>query len=1089
MMATQSRAFVVVRLLGVAMLWLGLAGRAEEPVPSLAPLNPEFVAYQTRLAELARSGSRVGGDGRFGHRPAPVDLSHLAAQVRTERAGTLRSLPAKFDWRTAEPGKLSPVRNQNPYNTCWTFAAYASLESWLRPAETPDYSERHMAHTHGYDLGYDDGGNHFMSSAYLARWSGPVDEADCPYSGMPTAPSGSYTARKQVREVLFYPSPVSNSAAMDLLKEAIMAHGALYVAYHHDDSFYKSANRAYYCANDLATNHAVSVVGWDDDFTATKFVTEPGNNGAWILRNSWGTGWGDGGYFYLSYHDKSFQKCTPALFTAAAEAENYDHVHQHDPLGLVSSFGYQTPQTVWGANVFALNGNEILKAVAFYTASRNVPYEVRVYRNLASTSPSSGTLCGIGSDGATVVSGTFAESGYHTVVLPTAVLLEAPQNFSVVVTLADTATQHPMAMEYAIPNYSSAASSSPGQSFYSSNGSSWTDLTVHYPSANFCIKAFTDEPPPEIDVLGGSPLQSIPSGNAASTTEDGTWFGSVGIGGSLAHTFTIRNTGAGTLYLTGSPLVAISGGEAGDFAVTAQPDSVVAAGGSTTFAMTFSPAIADVRSATVSIASNDPDESSYTFAVQGGGLALPVAVDDSYGTVRNTPLVVAAPGVLANDDDAEGGTMTASLLGEPANGTVVLAADGGFTYTPGLDFVGTDTFTYRASVGERHSAAATVTIAVAKSPQTIEFAPLGTKHYGDAPFELAATATSGLPVVFASSDPAVATVEGSTVTIIGLGTATITANQAGNALWSPAPEASQPLTVVFADPLWSVRLDVSSAVPAALAFGMHEFGSDGWDEGLDLLSGEEDQVYLASADLAVCLRADYRGSAAAGEFLLVVEAAGEPITLAWETPLLPEGKYLALYEVSLAGRAPVARELVGNTALDMAATRTLAVPAGGTRYYVIRYGDELVFDLAFRKGWNLVSLPIAPLLPSVADVLASGGDPAMIHEGSVLAWNGTAYVEVTEMAAGIGYWVCATGPAVRLIEGLPVVQDELVLAEGLNLLGPARPRALPVGGLLPGPVWMWNPQTLRYSPADALWPGQGYWFRATAAGNVPLEDR
>lgn len=355
MTTVRDKGIQAARLLGVAMLWLGLAGRAEEPVPSLAPLNPEFVAYQTRLAELARSGSRVGGDGRFGQRPAPVDLSHLAAQVPMEREGALRSLPAKFDWRTAEPAKLSPVRDQNPYNTCWTFATYASLESFLRGAETPDYSERHLAHTHGWNWGFDDGGNHIMSSAYLARWSGPVAEADCPYSGMPAAPSGSYAVRKQVREVLFYPSPIpSNSTTMDLLKGAIMANGALYVAYHHDDSFYKSVNRAYYCANDLATNHGVSVVGWDDDFAKTKFVTEPAANGAWILRNSWGTGWGDGGYFYLSYYDKSFQKCIPTLFTAAVEAENYDHVHQHDPLGWVGGFGYGSPTTIWEANVYAL---------------------------------------------------------------------------------------------------------------------------------------------------------------------------------------------------------------------------------------------------------------------------------------------------------------------------------------------------------------------------------------------------------------------------------------------------------------------------------------------------------------------------------------------------------------------------------------------------------------------------------------------------------------------------------------------------------------------------------------------------------------
>ncbi|MDX9979749.1 MAG: lectin like domain-containing protein [Lentisphaeria bacterium] len=732
MAATQSRAFVAVRLLGVVMLWLGLAGWAEEPAPSLAPLNPEFFAYQARLAELARSGSRIGGDGRFGHRPAPVDLSHLAAQVTVERDGaSARELPASFDWRTAEPGKLSPVRNQNPYNTCWTFATYASLESWLRPAETPDYSERHLAHTHGLDLGYDDGGNQWISASYLARWSGPVAEADCPYTGMPTAPSGTYTVRKRVQEVLFYPSPLpANSAVMDVIKGSIMANGALYVAYYHSDTYYKSANRAYYNPVNIDTNHGVSVVGWDDDFAAAKFASTPPGNGAWILRNSWGTGWGDGGYFYLSYYDTSFQSCTPALYTAAAEAENYDHLHQHDPLGWIGSFGYGSPTNVWGANVFALDDDEVLKAVAFYTAGRNVAYEVRVYRSLASASPSSGTLCGIGSEGATVVSGTFAEAGYHTVVLPTAVLLEAPQNFSVVVKLADPVSPFPVAMEYAISNYSSAATASPNQSFYSSNGSNWTDLTQFRSTANFCIKAFTDDPPPEIDVLGGAPLQSIPAGSASLSAADGTLYDPVAVGGSLAHTFTIRNTGAGNLLLTGSPLVGIGGGEAGDFAVTAQPDSLVAAGGSTTFAVTFSPSGLGPRTTTVSIASNDSDESPYTFALQGVGGNPPVAVDDGYDAVRNMPLVVAAPGVLANDD-GDGAALTAVKISDPANGTLSLHADGSFSYTSLAGFSGTDSFTYRASNGALQSDVATVTIEVAKPTVTLDVNENGSANFAD----------------------------------------------------------------------------------------------------------------------------------------------------------------------------------------------------------------------------------------------------------------------------------------------------------------------------------------------------------------------
>ena len=86
------------------------------------------------------------------------------------------------------------------------------------------------------------------------------------------------------------------------------------------------------------------------------------------------------------------------------------------------------------------------------------------------------------------------------------------------------------------------------------------------------------------------------------------------------------------------------------------------------------------------IAANDPNDA-------------PVAVDDAYATTEDTALTVAAPGVLGNDTDVDGDPLTAVLVAGPANGTVDLNPDGSFTYTPDPDFIGTDSFTYRASDG------------------------------------------------------------------------------------------------------------------------------------------------------------------------------------------------------------------------------------------------------------------------------------------------------------------------------------------------------------------------------------------------------
>ena len=91
----------------------------------------------------------------------------------------------------------------------------------------------------------------------------------------------------------------------------------------------------------------------------------------------------------------------------------------------------------------------------------------------------------------------------------------------------------------------------------------------------------------------------------------------------------------------------------------------------------------------------------------------------------------------------------------------------------------------------------TRTLTVNKGDQTITFGPIPQKAVGDEDFNLTATASSGLPVSFSSSDPAVATVTGTLVHIVGEGTTVITASQAGSALWNPAPDVPQDLIVII----------------------------------------------------------------------------------------------------------------------------------------------------------------------------------------------------------------------------------------------------------------------------------------------------
>jgi VCBS repeat-containing protein len=103
----------------------------------------------------------------------------------------------------------------------------------------------------------------------------------------------------------------------------------------------------------------------------------------------------------------------------------------------------------------------------------------------------------------------------------------------------------------------------------------------------------------------------------------------------------------------------------------------------------------------------------------------PVTADDNYGTDEDAPLVIAAPGVLANDSDGDGDTLTAALVSGPAHGTLTFNDDGSFVYTPAAHYSGLDSFTYQVTDGEGASKTTTVNLtvtAVADAP-TLTVAP------------------------------------------------------------------------------------------------------------------------------------------------------------------------------------------------------------------------------------------------------------------------------------------------------------------------------------------------------------------------------
>jgi VCBS repeat-containing protein len=131
---------------------------------------------------------------------------------------------------------------------------------------------------------------------------------------------------------------------------------------------------------------------------------------------------------------------------------------------------------------------------------------------------------------------------------------------------------------------------------------------------------------------------------------------------------------------------------------------------------TYVPAANYNGSDSFTYAANDGSTNSNTATVSLTITAVndaPVAVNDSYNTQTDTALTVAAPGVLSNDTDVEGNTLTASRLTNPSHGTLSFNSNGSFTYTPSTGYTGSDSFTYRANDGSANSNTATVTLTVA----------------------------------------------------------------------------------------------------------------------------------------------------------------------------------------------------------------------------------------------------------------------------------------------------------------------------------------------------------------------------------------
>jgi C1A family cysteine protease len=418
--------------------------------------------------------------------------------------------PAQYDLRNVNGENYVPdVRNQGQYGTCWTFGAFASMEgnmliteAWAAAGETgePNLAERHLDWWNGFnDHNNDDltpptgsglevhnGGDYRVTTAYLSRGEGAIRESDAPYSGIDDPPN-----RWQPDYHYYYPRDVEwfsledDLSNIDTLKQVIIDYGILGTCMSYNNDFISNNNHYQPPSDPTDPNHAVSIIGWDDDH-----ATQAPQPGAWLTRNSWGPDWGNDGYFWISYYDKHSCRNIEmgAISFQNVELMTYENIYYHDYHGWRDTLSTATE----AFNAFEATGEQVINAVNFFSAVDNVDYTIKIFDDFDGTDLSNEL---------STVSGNYEHAGLHTVDLDTDVPVTAGEDFYVYISFSDGG--HPYDRTSDVPvllgaNYRTVveSSSNPDESFYK-DGDDWLDFYEYNDpsgfqnSGNFCIKALS----------------------------------------------------------------------------------------------------------------------------------------------------------------------------------------------------------------------------------------------------------------------------------------------------------------------------------------------------------------------------------------------------------------------------------------------------------------------------------------------------------------------------------------------------------------------------------------------------------------------